>query len=146
MGLVNRVVPDGGALDAALALAAELSALPQACLRHDRLSALEQWDLAEPDAIVNEVDHGLERAALGRVARGCRPLRERRRAATAGARRAESALEHRDALDVLGHLEEVERAHRHELPAGVEQDAQVARERGGVAGHRDEPAQRRELR
>jgi enoyl-CoA hydratase len=60
MGLVNRVVPDGGALDAALALAAELSALPQGCLRHDRLSALEQWDLSELDAIVNEVDHGLE--------------------------------------------------------------------------------------
>jgi enoyl-CoA hydratase len=60
MGLVNRVVPDGEALDAALALAAELIALPQGCLRHDRMSALEQWDLAELDAIVNEVDHGLE--------------------------------------------------------------------------------------
>jgi enoyl-CoA hydratase len=60
MGLVNRVVPDGGALDAALALAAELAALPQECLRHDRLSALEQWDLAESDAIENEVHHGLE--------------------------------------------------------------------------------------
>src|SRR5271169_4996348 len=42
MGLVNRVVPDGLALDAALGLAAELCALPQAALRHDRLSALEQ--------------------------------------------------------------------------------------------------------
>lgn len=60
MGLVNRLVPDGEALDAALALADELSALPQVCLRHDRLSALEQWDLVEHDAIVNEVDHGLE--------------------------------------------------------------------------------------
>jgi enoyl-CoA hydratase len=60
MGLVNRVVSDGHALDAALALAAELEALPQGCLRHDRRSALEQWDLAEPDAIVNEVHHGLE--------------------------------------------------------------------------------------
>ena len=59
MGLVNRVVPDGEALDAALALAAELSALPQAALRHDRLSALEQWDLDEADAVANEVVHGL---------------------------------------------------------------------------------------
>jgi enoyl-CoA hydratase len=59
MGLVNRVVPDGAALDAALALADELSALPQGCLRHDRRSALEQWDLTELDAIANEVDHGL---------------------------------------------------------------------------------------
>lgn len=60
MGLVNRVVDDGGALDAALALAAELSALPQGCLRHDRLSSLEQWDLSEADATANEVAHGLE--------------------------------------------------------------------------------------
>jgi len=59
MGLVNRVVDDGQALDAALALAAELSALPQGALRHDRLSAIEQWDLSEPDAARNEVAHGL---------------------------------------------------------------------------------------
>jgi enoyl-CoA hydratase len=59
MGLVNRVVDDGHALEAALALAAELGALPQGALRHDRLSALEQWDLTEADAVVNEVDHGL---------------------------------------------------------------------------------------
>jgi enoyl-CoA hydratase/carnithine racemase len=70
MGLVNRVVPDGEALDAALALAAELIALPQGCLRHDRLSALEQWDLTELDAIVNEVDHGLEVLGSGESLEG----------------------------------------------------------------------------
>jgi enoyl-CoA hydratase len=59
LGLVSRVVPDGGALGAAVALAQELVALPQRCLRHDRLSALEQWDLREADAVVNEVDHAL---------------------------------------------------------------------------------------
>ena len=59
MGLVNRVVPDGDALAAALALAGELSSLPQECLRHDRASALEQWDLTEREATRNEVDHGL---------------------------------------------------------------------------------------
>jgi len=60
MGLVNRVVPDGEALAASFELAGSLVALPQRCLRHDRASVLEQWDLAEPDAILNEVDHGLE--------------------------------------------------------------------------------------
>ena len=70
MGLVNRVVKDGEALDAALALAAELSALPQQCLRHDRLSALEQWDLAERDAVVNEVRHGLEVLGSGEALEG----------------------------------------------------------------------------
>src|ERR1035437_3234319 len=51
MGLVNRVVHDGSALEAALNLAESLAALPQGCLRHDRLSVLEQWDLSERDAI-----------------------------------------------------------------------------------------------
>lgn len=42
MGLVNRLVPRGQALDAALRLAHELAAFPQRCLRSDRLSAYEQ--------------------------------------------------------------------------------------------------------
>src|SRR5262245_31242933 len=40
-GLANRVVPSGTAREAAEALAAELAALPQTCLRNDRLSAIE---------------------------------------------------------------------------------------------------------
>jgi enoyl-CoA hydratase len=70
MGLVSRVVSDGAALDAAIALAEELSALPQGALRHDRLSALEQWDLSESDAIVNEVDHGLAVLRSGETLEG----------------------------------------------------------------------------
>ena len=70
MGLVNRVVEAGAALDAAVALAAELAALPQACMRHDRLSALEQWDLDEPQATVNEIRHGLQSIASGETAAG----------------------------------------------------------------------------
>ena len=59
MGLVNRVVPPGSALQAAQALAAEVAALPQTCLRHDRLSTLEQDSLDEPAALANEFRHGL---------------------------------------------------------------------------------------
>lgn len=59
MGLVNRVVPDGSALTASIELATSLSAFPQACLRQDRASALEQWDMSESEAMVNEVRHGL---------------------------------------------------------------------------------------
>jgi enoyl-CoA hydratase len=58
MGLVNRVVEPGGALGAAQALARELAEFPQQCLRGDRLSALEQWDLSEEAAIANELRHG----------------------------------------------------------------------------------------
>ena len=45
IGLVNRVVDDGSALATAQALAHQIAAFPQACLRADRASALAQWDL-----------------------------------------------------------------------------------------------------
>jgi enoyl-CoA hydratase len=70
MGLVNRVVPDGEALVAAIALAQELSALPQHCLRHDRASAHEQWDLDEPAATRNEATHGLDVLRSGETLAG----------------------------------------------------------------------------
>lgn len=54
IGLANRVVPNGQARQAAEELAAELAALPQQCLRSDRLSALQQWGLSESDAIDRE--------------------------------------------------------------------------------------------
>src|SRR6201998_3940051 len=43
MGLANLVVPKGQARQAAEELAAQLAALPQQCLRSDRLSALHPW-------------------------------------------------------------------------------------------------------
>ena len=58
LGLVNRVTPPGGALDHARALAVELAALPQTCLRNDRLSAIEQWELGDDEAQRNEFRHG----------------------------------------------------------------------------------------
>jgi len=59
MGLVNRVVPDGSGRVAAEELARELAALPQRCLREDRLSLLEQDGLDEPAALANELRHGV---------------------------------------------------------------------------------------
>jgi len=64
IGLANRVVPTGQARQAAEELAAELSALPQECMRADRLSALGQWGLPEPQAL------GVEFASMDRVAAG----------------------------------------------------------------------------
>ena len=68
MGLVNRVVATGTCLAAARRLAAELARFPQTCLRHDRLSALEQEGLTEAEAMVNELAHG--RRSLADVAAG----------------------------------------------------------------------------
>lgn len=70
MGLVTRVVETGKALDAALALAAELASMPQHCLRSDRHSAYEQWDLGWEDAMSNEVRRGLEVLASGETLEG----------------------------------------------------------------------------
>ena len=59
MGLVDRVVPPGQARAAAEALASDLAALPQACLRSDRQSALEGLSLSHDDAMANEFRHGM---------------------------------------------------------------------------------------
>lgn len=59
MGLANRVVADGEALAAAMALARQLCAFPQGCLRSDRLSACEQWDLDFAAAMANEFERGM---------------------------------------------------------------------------------------
>lgn len=54
MGLANRVVADGSALEEARALAATIAGFPQRCLLADRASALRQWDLSAHDALVAE--------------------------------------------------------------------------------------------
>src|SRR5215472_12875978 len=70
MGLVNRVVPAGQALPAALELARSLAALPQACMRNDRLSMLESLDLDAQGAMENEVRHAQATLASGESAAG----------------------------------------------------------------------------
>jgi enoyl-CoA hydratase len=59
IGLVDRVVPPGQARASAEELAHELAQLPQACLREDRLSLLEQEGMSEEEAMANELRHGL---------------------------------------------------------------------------------------
>lgn len=65
IGLVNRVVAPGGARAAAEALARELAGFPQECLRHDRLSLLEQDGLVEAEALAVELEHGRASLAAG---------------------------------------------------------------------------------
>ncbi|MDE0777017.1 MAG: crotonase/enoyl-CoA hydratase family protein [Nocardioides sp.] len=70
IGLANRVTAPGEALATAVALAYDLAALPQQCLRNDRLSALEQWDLSEDEAMRNEFSRGLETIGSGETLGG----------------------------------------------------------------------------
>ncbi len=70
MGLANRLTPPGQALAIAVALAHTLSGFPQAALRGDRLSAIEQWDLPMGDAMRNEVRRGLETIGSGETGDG----------------------------------------------------------------------------
>jgi enoyl-CoA hydratase len=70
MGLANRLVEPGTARDAAVALASEIAALPQVCMRHDRMSSYEQWALSLGDAIDNEFRHALETLASGEALEG----------------------------------------------------------------------------
>ena len=70
MGLANRLVPRRQALAAAVALAKEIAAFPQGCMRSDRLSSYEQWDLGLTDALAAETRRGLRVIASGETASG----------------------------------------------------------------------------
>jgi enoyl-CoA hydratase len=70
MGLANRLVPPGEARSEAVRLAHELAALPQGCLRSDRASAYEQWDLSMEGALRNETRRGLEVIGSGETLAG----------------------------------------------------------------------------
>lgn len=70
IGLANRVVADGAARGAAEALAAQIAAFPQTCMRHDRLSSYEQWGLPLNEALKNECRHGQVSLASGDAVTG----------------------------------------------------------------------------
>ena len=65
IGLVDRVVEPGSALAAALDLARDLAALPQECLRNDRMSLLAGEGRTVEDAMRNELRLGLASLAAG---------------------------------------------------------------------------------
>jgi enoyl-CoA hydratase len=65
IGLVNRLVESGKALEIASELAHTLAAFPQHGLRADRMSVYEQWSLSWEDARRNELNHGLQVLASG---------------------------------------------------------------------------------
>ena len=70
MGLVNRIVAHGEARNAAEKLAKQISEFPQACMRSDRLSVYEQWDLPFKKAMQNEFKQGMGTIGKGETMEG----------------------------------------------------------------------------
>ena len=70
MGLANRIVQPGHALETARELALALSAFPQGCLRSDRRSCLEQWGRSFDDAMRRETELGSAVIASGETREG----------------------------------------------------------------------------
>lgn len=70
IGLANRIAPRGKALDVALKLAQDISKFPQDCLRGDRMSAYQQWDLGYDEAMANEFAHGRQSIASPQLREG----------------------------------------------------------------------------
>lgn len=60
IGLANRIVKNGTAKQEAEKLAAHIAQFPQICLRNDRLSTIEQFDLNFDQALKNELRHGMD--------------------------------------------------------------------------------------
>ena len=65
IGLANRIVASGNALDASILLAQQLSKFPQTCMRNDRLSMLQQWGMSHDEALRNETRIGFETMRSG---------------------------------------------------------------------------------
>jgi enoyl-CoA hydratase len=70
MGLANRVVPKGEARTAAIALAHEIARFPQVCMKGDRMSVYEQFDLDHAHAMANEFAHGMKSLRSGEAREG----------------------------------------------------------------------------
>jgi len=70
MGLANRIVEPGTALEHALELASQIAAFPQRCMRNDRRSACEQWSMTLPDALLHETQLGIEVIKSGETLAG----------------------------------------------------------------------------
>lgn len=75
-GLANRVVPTGTARQNAEALAAEIAAFPQRCLREDRLGSYEQWSMPLDQALANEFRRGMAVVESGETVAGASAFKD----------------------------------------------------------------------
>ena len=76
IGLVERVVEPGSALEEARRLAAEIASFPQDALRGDRRSVLNQWSLGAQEAMLAEFFEGAAAIRSGEAMEGARRFAE----------------------------------------------------------------------
>lgn len=76
IGLVERLVEPGSALSHAQQVAREIAAFPQATLRADRRSALNQWSLSIEAATRAEYEGGIDAINTGEALDGARRFAE----------------------------------------------------------------------
>lgn len=76
IGLANRVVPHGTAVQEAEKLARQIAAFPGKCMNSDRMSAYEQWALPLEDALKNEFKRGVEVIESGETLDGATRFKE----------------------------------------------------------------------
>jgi enoyl-CoA hydratase len=76
IGLVERLVEPGAALEEAQQLARQIAELPQGALRADRRSVLTQWSLGLAEAAAAESRGGLDVLASGEAQDGARRFAE----------------------------------------------------------------------
>jgi enoyl-CoA hydratase len=76
IGLIDRLVAPGAALQEAQEIARRLAEFPQAALRADRRSALNQWSISFEEAVLAEYRGGLEAIASGEAREGARRFNE----------------------------------------------------------------------
>lgn len=70
IGLANRVVEAGHAPNEAVGMAEQIASFPQLCMRSDRWSSLEQWELSLEAALSNEFSRGAEVLSSGEATEG----------------------------------------------------------------------------
>ncbi|HEX2681707.1 MAG TPA: crotonase/enoyl-CoA hydratase family protein [Candidatus Dormibacteraeota bacterium] len=76
IGLVERVVESGQALEEAQRIACEIASFPQSAMRGDRRSLLNQWSLSLEEASTAEHRAGMEALGSGEAQRGARRFAE----------------------------------------------------------------------
>lgn len=72
IGLVNRLAAPGQARAVAEQLALEISRFPALCMRSDRMSAYEQWDMSLDAALSNEFERGMTVIRSGETLEGAK--------------------------------------------------------------------------